>query len=167
VKNKIKEKEIVSVEKSKKALNGFKEFAMKGNVVDMAVGVIIGGAFSKIVTSFVNDIIMPSLSIITGKMDFTNLFISLDGKAYATLEQAKAAGASTINYGLLLTTVMDFFIVALSIYLVVSQIQKLTKKKEEEPKPKTTKTCPHCMSEININATKCPFCISDIKSKNS
>ena len=162
MKKELKVKQAKTIAGSKKALNGFKDFAMKGNVLDMAVGVIIGGAFSKIVSSFVNDIIMPALSIITGKIDFTNLFIALDGNTYKTLELAKAAGASTINYGLLLTTVMDFLIVALSIYLVISQIQKLSKKKEEEPKPKKTKACPYCVSEINIKATKCPNCTSNL-----
>ena len=162
MKKDLKENKDVALKKSKKMLTGFKDFAMKGNVVDMAIGVVIGGAFSKIVTSFVNDIIMPTLSIVTGKMDFTNLFVALDGKAYETLAKAQEAGVSTINYGNLLTTVVDFLIVAISIYMVVSQIQKFNKK-EEEPKPKTTKTCPYCKSNINKDATRCPSCTSELK----
>ena len=133
---------------------------MKGNIIDMAIGVIIGGAFSKIVTSFVNDIIMPILSIVTGKIDFTNLFISLDGNKYKTLEEAKTLGVSTLNYGLLITTIIDFIIVALSIYFVFVQIKKIGKK--EEIKPKTEKVCLYCKSNINIEASRCPFCTSEL-----
>ena len=100
-------------EKSKGTLTEFKEFAIKGNVMDMAIGVIIGGAFGKIVTSFVNDIVMPAISLLTGKIDFTNLFIALDGNTYATLEAAQEAGVSTLNYGTFITTIIDFLLIAL------------------------------------------------------
>ena len=147
---------------SKKALTNFKDFALKGNVIDMAVGVIIGAAFGKIVTSIVNDVLMPIISMITGKIDFTNLFVALDGNTYATLEQAKAAGVATLNYGLLITTIIDFIIVALSIYIVINNLQKIGKKKEETP-VKNTKQCPYCKTDIHKDAVKCPNCTSDIK----
>ena len=115
----------------------FKEFAIKGNVVDLAIGVIIGGAFGKIVSSLVNDIIMPIIGVLIGNMDFSNFFISLDGNKYATLKQAQEAGAATLNYGLFLNTIIEFFIIAFSIFMVIRQINKF--RKEEEPAPATTK----------------------------
>lgn len=151
-------------EKSKGTLTEFKEFAVKGNVMDMAIGVIIGGAFGKIVTSFVNDIVMPAVSMLTGKIDFNNLFIALDGNTYATLEAAKEAGVSTLNYGTFLTTIIDFLIIALSIFIVTKKLL-VAKKKEEvaEPAPATTKECPYCKSTIAIAATRCPHCTSEIE----
>jgi len=138
----------------------FKEFAIKGNVVDLAIGVIIGGAFGKIVSSLVNDIIMPIIGVLIGNMDFSNFFISLDGNKYATLKQAQEAGAATLNYGLFLNTIIEFFIIAFSIFMVIRQINKF--RKEEEPAPATTKKCDYCFSEIPIKATRCPHCTSEL-----
>ncbi len=128
----------------------FKEFAMRGNVMDMAVGVIIGGAFGKIVTSLVNDIIMPPIGLLMGSMDFSHLVITL---------QAEVLGKSpvTIRYGLFINTVLDFLIVAFSIFMVIKQINRF--KKEAEP---TTKECPKCISKISLKATRCPHCTSEI-----
>lgn len=154
-------------------LKEFKEFAMKGNIMDMAIGVIIGGAFQKIVTSLVNDIIMPSIAIFTGKVDFSDLVLTI--------------GNSSIKYGSFITTIIDFLIIAFSIFIAIRSINKLNdktkenmekmvkknkffknrKKKEQNMKVEpTTKICPYCFSEINIKATKCPHCISDLELKN-
>lgn len=146
----------------------FKEFAMKGNVIDLAVGVIIGGAFSKIVTSLVNDLIMPLVSLLTGKVDFSNLFLALDGKVYQTLEEARTAGAATLNYGNFITTVVDFVIIAFALFLLVRQVNKLRsiaapKPEPQQPAPPDTKTCPFCQTEIHINAIRCPNCTSDLQ----
>jgi len=138
----------------------FKEFAIKGSVVDLAVGVVIGGAFGKIVTSLVNDIIMPIVGGLIGKVDFSNFFISLDGNKYSTLKQAQEAGAATLNYGLFLNTIIEFFIISFSIFLVIKQINKFRKK--EEPTVETTKKCKFCFSEIPIEATRCPHCTSEL-----
>lgn len=138
----------------------FKEFAIKGSVVDLAVGVVIGGAFGKIVTSLVNDIIMPIVGGLIGKVDFSNFFISLDGNKYSTLKQAQEAGAATLNYGLFLNTIIEFFIVSFSIFLVIRQINKFRKK--EEPEPETTKQCEFCFTKIPIQATRCPHCTSKL-----
>ncbi|MSU00471.1 large conductance mechanosensitive channel protein MscL [Tissierella pigra] len=141
-------------------LKDFKEFAVKGNVMDLAVGVIIGGAFGKIVTSLVNDMIMPIMGVLIGKVDFTNLFISLDGTKYQSLSMAKDAGAATLNYGVFINTIIEFLIISFSIFIVIRQLNKFNKKQEnEEPKP-NTKTCPYCYTEINPKATKCPNCTS-------
>ena len=151
--------------KAKGLFGEFKQFIMRGNVLDMAVGVIIGGAFGAIVTSLVNDVIMPLISLITGGLDFSNWFVAFDGKQYATLEAAKEAGAATLNYGVLITTVINFLIVALCLCSVIKAINAATnkfKKPEEEAAP-TTKICPFCKSEINIEATKCAFCASEVK----
>lgn len=139
-------------------LKEFKEFALKGNMIELAIGVIIGGAFNKIVTSLVNDIIMPFLSIFTGSLDFSNWFIALDGTKYDTLAAAKAAGAATINYGSFLSGVIDFLIMAFVIFIMVKQLNKLHKKPEAAPKEKT---CPFCKTKINIEATRCPHCTSE------
>ena len=149
-------------EKSKGTLTEFKEFAVKGNVMDMAIGVIIGGAFGKIVTSFVNDIVMPAISLLTGKIDFNNLFIALDGNTYATLEAAQEAGVATLNYGTFLTTIIDFLIIAISMFIVMKKIFK-AKKKDEAPAPVTTKECPYCKSTIALAATRCPHCTSEVE----
>lgn len=137
----------------------FKEFAMKGNVIDLAVGVIIGGAFGKIVSSFVGDIIMPVLGLLLGKIDFTNMFITLGNGDFKTLTEAKNAGIPTLNYGLFLNNIIDFLIVALSIFIVIRQINRLHKKKPEAPK---IKKCQYCYSEIHIDASRCPNCTSEI-----
>ena len=141
----------------------FKEFAMRGNVVDLAIGIIIGGAFGKIVSSFVSDILMPPIGLLLGKVDFSNLFIGLSDKTYATLQEAKAAGAATINYGLFFNTVLDFLIVAFAVFLLVKQINRL--KREEQPAPvaPTVKDCPFCLSSIPLKATRCPQCTSELK----
>lgn len=138
----------------------FKKFAMKGNVVDMAVGVVIGGAFGKIVTSLVNDLIMPLVGILTGGMDFTNKFMSLDGNRYLTLEKAQEAGAATLNYGAFITTIIDFLIIAFSIFIVINQLNKFKKKEEVVEEASTTKSCPYCITDIPIKATRCPHCTS-------
>jgi large conductance mechanosensitive channel len=139
----------------------FKEFAVKGNVIDLAIGVIIGGAFGKIVSSLVNDIIMPVIGKLIGNVDFSNFFISLDGNYYPTLKQAKDTGAATLNYGLFLNTIIEFLIISFSLFLVIRQFNKL--KKQEEPAPTTTKKCEYCFTEIPIEATRCPHCTSVLK----
>ncbi len=154
----------------KKFFKEFKEFALKGNMIDLAIGMIIGAAFNKIVSSLVNDIIMPVLGIFTGKIDFSQLFVALDGHKYATLAEAEEAGAACIRYGAFISGVIDFLIMALVVFLIVKQINKvrsISKKKEaaaEEQKP-TKKICPFCKSEIAIDATRCPHCTStfDVK----
>jgi large conductance mechanosensitive channel len=144
-------------------LKEFKEFTMRGNVLDMAIGIVIGVAFGKIVTSFVNDVVMPPIGLLLGKIDFSNLFIDLSGKSYATLAEAKAAGAATIKYGLFFNTVVDFIIVAFVIFLLVRQVNRMTRKPEAAPAAPTTKECPYCLSNIAIKATRCPHCTSDVK----
>lgn len=139
----------------------FKEFAVKGNVVDLAVGVIIGGAFGKIVTSFVSDIVMPPLGMVMGKVNFTDLFINLSDTPYDNLKAAKDAGAPVISYGLFINTMIDFLIIAFVIFLVIKQINRL--KKEPAPAPPNTKDCPYCLSAVPVKATKCGFCTSDLK----
>ncbi|NLY46779.1 MAG: large conductance mechanosensitive channel protein MscL [Tissierella sp.] len=141
----------------------FKKFAVKGNVVDMAVGVVIGGAFGKIVTSLVNDLIMPLIAVLTGGMDFTNKFLSLDGNQYLTLAEAQEAGAATLNYGAFITTIIDFLIIAFSIFIVIRQLSKFKKKEEVVEEAPTTKTCPYCITEISIEATRCPHCTSNLE----
>jgi large conductance mechanosensitive channel len=143
----------------------FKEFAVKGNALDLAIGVIIGAAFGKIVSSIVNDLIMPIVSLITGRIAFQDLFIALDGKHYDTYKLAKEAGAPLFAFGLFITTVIDFLIVAFVVFLMVKQINRLKLK----PKPAevvvvepTEKDCPYCYSKVNIKASKCPHCTSDL-----
>lgn len=139
-------------------LQEFKKFAMKGNVIDLAVGVIIGGAFGKIVTSFVNDIIMPLITLITGKVSFNSLYIALNGKKYVSLEAAKEAGAATLNYGQFITNVIDFLIIAFVIFIFIKQIERFRGKPDATPI--TTKECPFCKTSIHIDAVKCPNCTS-------
>lgn len=143
-------------------LKDFKEFAVKGNIIDLAVAVIIGGAFGKIVSSFVDDIIMPLLGLLIGGVDFTNLFVSLNGSSYPTLAAAQAAGVATLNYGKFLGFVFDFLIIAFSIFIVIRQLSKL-QKKEEAVVEVTTKECDYCKTEIAILATRCPNCTSELK----
>ena len=140
----------------------FKEFVMRGNVMDMAVGIIIGAAFGKIVTSLVNDMIMPPIGLILGKVDFSSLFLNLSSTHYESLAAAKAAGAPTINYGVFLNAVIDFLIVAFVIFLLVKQVNRL--KKQAAPAPPNTKDCPYCKTSIPIGAVRCPNCIADLKS---
>ena len=139
--------------------NEFKQFAMKGNVVDLAVGIIIGAAFGKIVTSFVSDILMPPVGLLLGNRDFNNLFIDLSGNHFATLAEAKKAGAATLNYGLFLSTIIDFVIIAFAVFLLVRQINRL--RKQEVPAV-TTKECQYCLSKIPIAASRCPSCTSNL-----
>jgi large conductance mechanosensitive channel len=140
-------------------LKEFREFAVKGNAVDMAVGIVIGAAFGKIVSSLVSDIIMPPIGRLLGPVNFTDYFINLSGKSYDTLAKAKDAGAATINYGVFLNNVIDFLIVAFCIFLVVRQMNRLLPKLHGEP---TTKTCPQCQSTIPIKAVRCPCCTSQL-----
>jgi large conductance mechanosensitive channel len=139
----------------------FKAFAMRGNVLDMAVGIIIGAAFGRIITSLVSDILMPPIGLILGKVDFSSLFLNISGKSYATLAEAKAANAATINYGLFLNTLIDFVIVAFVIFLLVRQVNRWNKP-APAPEP-TTKDCPYCVSAIPIKATRCPNCTSELR----
>ncbi|HWO56622.1 MAG TPA: large conductance mechanosensitive channel protein MscL [bacterium] len=139
-------------------LKEFKEFAMRGNVMDMAVGIIIGAAFGKIISSLVADVLMPPIGKLMGGVDFSNLFISLSGGQYASLEAAKAAGAATINYGVFINTVIDFIIVAFAIFLLVKAMNKAKRKQEAPPPEPTTKACPECLMEIPIRATRCGHC---------
>ncbi len=160
-------KENKAVQKTTGFFKEFKEFISKGNVIDLAVGVIIGGAFSGIVTNLVTNIITPIISLLTGKVSFTDLFIALDGGEYATLAAAQEAGAATVNYGLFIQAVIDFLVTAFVIFLLVKGINKLRNigKKEEEviEAAPTTKVCPFCKTEINIEATRCPNCTSEVE----
>ena len=142
-------------------LKEFKEFAMKGNVLDMAIGIIIGAAFGKIITSLVGDVIMPPIGLILGRVDFSSLFVSLSGTHYDSLAAAKAAGAATINYGLFLNNVVDFLIVAFVIFLVVRQVNRW--KKPVPAAAPATKECPYCFSAIPMKATRCPNCTSELR----
>lgn len=144
-------------------LKEFKEFAMRGNVLDMAVGVIIGGAFGKIVSSMVSDLLMPPLGLVLGKVDFSSLFIDLSGTHPASLAAAKQAGAPTINYGVFLQAMFDFLIVAFVIFLLIKQVNRLTAKPAAPSADPTTKECPRCCSTVSIKATKCAHCTSELK----
>jgi large conductance mechanosensitive channel len=140
-------------------LKEFKEFAMRGNVLDMAVGIIIGAAFGKIITSFVSDILMPPIGLLLGKVDFSGLFINISGQSFATLADAKKAGAATLNYGLFLSAVLDFLIVAFAIFLLIRQVNRFKRPPEAAP---ATKDCPYCLSAIPIKAIRCGHCTSQI-----
>ena len=144
-------------------LKEFKEFAMKGNILDLAVGVIIGGAFGKIVTSLVNDIVMPLLGMLMGKVDFSNLFFALGNGNFKTIQEAKNLGVATINYGLFINNIIDFLIITFSIFIVIKQINRFSKKKEEKS-VNNKKLCKYCQSEIHIDATRCPNCTSQLNS---
>jgi large conductance mechanosensitive channel len=137
----------------------FRDFAARGNVVDLAVGVIIGAAFGKVVTSAVNDLIMPPIGMALGRVDFTNLFVSLNRVSYASLEEAKKAGAPTFNYGVFLNTCLEFVIVAFAVFLLVKQVNRL---KGPAPVIVDTRDCPFCFSKMAINATRCPACTSQV-----
>ncbi len=140
----------------------FKKFAMQGNLVDMAVAFVMGGAFGKIVTSFINDIFMPPLGMLLGKVDFAKLFIDLSGQGHATLDAAKAAGAATINYGLFINALLDFLVVALIMFLIIKQMNKL-RKPAPAPVVPATKDCPFCLSAVPSKASRCPHCTSELK----
>lgn len=139
----------------------FKEFIMRGSVLDLAIGVIIGGAFGKIISSVVNDVIMPPIGLLLGKVNFTDLYINLSGTEYPSLAAAQEAGAPTLNYGLFLNSILEFLIIALVIFLIVKQVNRMMKPKEAPAAP-ATKTCPFCQSEIAIKATRCPHCTSEL-----
>ena len=143
-------------------LKEFKEFAMKGNVLDMAIGIIIGAAFGKIISSMVSDILMPPIGMLMGKVDFSSLFINLTGQPFPSLAAAKSAGAPTINYGVFLQTILDFVIVAFVIFMIVKQVNRF-KKPDAPPAPPATKPCPYCLSEIPLKAIRCSHCTSDVK----
>ncbi len=144
----------------------FKKFIMRGNVIDLAVGVIVGGAFQAIVKSLVDDVVMPVISLATKGINFADLFIALDGNDYATLAAAQEAGAATLNYGNFISAILNFLIMAFVVFLLVKGIntvaEKSKKKEEEASAEPTTKECPYCKSEIAIGATKCPNCTSDL-----
>ncbi len=135
----------------------FRDFAMKGNVIDLAVGIIIGVAFGKIVSSFVNDILMPPVGVLLGSVDFSNFFLNLSGKSYDSLASAKAAGAPTINYGLFINNIIDFIIVAFAIFILVRQINRF----KSQPAP-SIRECPYCFSKIPVKASRCPHCTSEL-----
>ena len=135
----------------------FKDFAVSGNAIDLAVGVVIGAAFGKIVTSLVEDVIMPPLGMLTGKVDFTNLFVALNGETYTTLKAAKDAGAPVLAYGMFINNIINFLIVAFAIFLVVKQINRFRKEA-----PATTKPCTYCKTDIALDATRCPNCTSQL-----
>ncbi|MGH9804005.1 MAG: large conductance mechanosensitive channel protein MscL [Candidatus Acidiferrales bacterium] len=142
-------------------LKEFKEFALRGNMLDMAVGIILGAAFGKIVSSFVADILSPPLVLLLGRANFSNLFISLGGGPYATLAEAKEAGAATLNYGIFLNTVADFLLVSLAIFLLVRQVNRF--KRQQAAAPPSTRECPFCVTSVALRATRCPHCTSDLK----
>ncbi len=149
-------------------LNDFKKFIMRGNVIDMAVGIIIGAAFGKIVSSLVKDVIMPPIGLLLGNVDFSNLFIDLSGKGYQTLAEATKAGAPVIRYGVFINTVIEFLIIAFAVFMMIKVVnaihERAVKKEEEEAPPApTTKKCSYCFMEIPINAVKCPHCTADLK----
>lgn len=144
-------------------LKEFKEFAMKGNVIDLAIGVIIGGAFGKLITSLVNDIIMPLVGLLLGSADFSNLFVTLGDGTFKTVAEAKEAGVATLNYGLFFNTILDFLIIAFSIFFVIRQLSRLKPKKEAAPAVVNTKNCPFCFTDIHKDATRCPHCTSELK----
>jgi large conductance mechanosensitive channel len=145
-------------------LKDFKAFVLRGNVLDLAVAVIMGASFGKVVTSLVNDIIMPPLGLLLGKVDFSSLFVSLTGTAYASLADAQAAGAPTLNYGVFIKALVDLLIVALVMFLLIRAVAAAQKTRASEPAPvPTTKECPYCLSTINIKATRCPQCTSELK----
>jgi len=142
-------------------ISEFKEFAVKGNVMDMAVGIIIGAAFGSIVNSLVKDVLMPPIGMITGGINFADLFYALDGKTYATLAEAQAAAAPTINYGLFINSIISFIIVALAIFVLIRKVNAL--KKQPAPPEPNTKSCPFCKESIPLAAVKCSHCTSDLK----
>jgi large conductance mechanosensitive channel len=144
-------------------LKEFKDFALRGNVVDMAVGIIIGGAFGKIVSSFVNDVVMPFIGKFLGNVNFSDLYLNLSDQTFATLAEAEEAGAPVVKYGLFINTVLDFIIIALVIFLVIRQMNRMKKEEEAPPAEPTTKDCSFCQTEIPIKATRCPHCTSELK----
>jgi large conductance mechanosensitive channel len=141
----------------------FKEFLMRGNVIDLAVAVVIGAAFGKIVTSFVEDILMPPIGLALGGADFSNLFINLSGRSYPSVAAAKAAGAPTLNYGIFFNNILNFVIIAFAIFLLIKQINRLHRPQTAAATAPVTKECPHCLSVIPMKATRCAHCTSELK----
>jgi len=141
-------------------LKEFKEFALRGNVLDMAIGIILGVAFGKIVTSFVEDILMPPLGLLIGKVDFSSLFLSLTGQHFESIAAAKAAGAPTFNYGLFVNNVLNFVLVAFAIFLLVKQVNRF--QRQPAPAPPSTRECPYCLAAIPLKATRCSSCTSEV-----
>ena len=167
VAQKIAKKQKEGKEKAKNAVEEYKKFAIKGNAMDLAVGVVIGSAFTNIVNSIVNTTITPLIGLLTNRVDLSTLFISLSGETYATLAEAKQAGALTINYGELLNAILNFFIVSLVLFVIIRIINhSKIKEEKEKAKIKTTKECPYCLSTVPIKATKCAFCTSDLNNVN-
>ncbi len=144
-------------------LKEFKEFAMRGNVMDMAVGIIIGGAFGKIVSSFVKDVLMPPIGQLMGGVDFSGLFYTLSDGTFATLAEAQEAGAATVNYGIFIQSVIDFIIIAFAIFMVIRTMNRLKKEEEAPPAEPTTKDCPHCLMTVPIKAMRCGHCTVELK----
>lgn len=164
----LKEKQKETKKLAKKTIENYKNFAMKGNIIDMAIGVVIGSAFTNIVNTLVSSTITPVISLLTKNVDLSTLFITLKGGHFDTIEQAKAAGAIVLNYGDLLNAIINFLIISIVLFIVISILRssnKKTKTQEAETKKITTKTCPYCMSTIDINACKCAFCTSDLENK--
>lgn len=156
---KLKEK---GKKKAKNVISDFKSFALKGNIFDLAIGLIIGNAFTKIVNSLVSEVILPAFSTITGKIDYSRLFFAVDGKQYQSIEAAKTAGIATINYGNFISGVVDFFVMAIVIFIFMRYM--FNKRKDvKKVETITTKKCPYCLSEVPIQATKCAYCTSDLK----
>lgn len=147
----------------KKFMNEFKKFALKGNMLDLAVGMIIGSAFNAIVKSLVDDVFMPVLSLFTGKLDFSNWFIALDGNKYLTIDAAKEAGAATLNYGNFISGVINFIIMAFVVFMIVKVMNKLKEEPAPAPAAPTTKKCPFCKTDIPLDATRCPHCTSSLE----
>jgi large conductance mechanosensitive channel len=141
----------------------FKAFIMRGNVVDLAIAVVIGGAFGKIITSFVEDVLMPPIGLALGKVDFSNLFLNLSGKDFPSVAAAKAAGAATLNYGIFFNHAINFLIVAFAIFLLIKQLNRLQKPAPAPAAAPATKDCPHCLSSVPLKATKCAHCTSELK----
>jgi large conductance mechanosensitive channel len=141
----------------------FKEFIMRGNVVDLAVGVIIGGAFGKIIASLVEDVLLPPIGLALGNVDFSNLFINLSGKDFPSVGAAKAAGAATLNYGIFINHVLNFLIVAFAIFLLIKQINRMHRQAPAPAPAPTTKDCPYCLSAVPLAATKCAYCTAELK----
>jgi len=144
-------------------LHEFKEFATRGNVFDMAVGIIVGAAFGKVVSSLVNDILMPPIGKLMGEIDFSNFFINISGKPFATLAEAKKAGAAVISYGVFCNTLLEFLIAAFAVFLLVKQVNLLHRRPTPASEAPTTRECPFCVSTISLGATRCPHCTSDLQ----
>lgn len=160
--NKLKKQGVIQNEMKEgiKMLKEFKKFALRGNMIDLAVGIIIGGAFNSIVNSLVNDIVMPLLGVFTKNINFIDWFIALDGKDYGTLAVAETEGAAVIKYGMFLSNILNFVIMAFVVFLIVRWINKL--RKPDAPTAPTTKKCPYCYSDIHLDATKCSHCTADV-----